>query len=162
MAFSRLYGDFARTVHGIVLAHAGPEQADDLTQEVFMNAFARLPELRDAAAFPSWLCTAARHRALAALRQRRRRPAAKELAEIADDGMAPADAAESAELRQRVLDTIQKLSPAYRETLVLRFVEGLSGPEIAALTGMTHGSVRVNLTRGMAKLRPLLTEAGLS
>mgnify|MGYP003377069177 CR=1 FL=1 len=40
-------------------------------------------------------------------------------------------------------------------------VEGFSGPAIAARTGLTHGSVRVNLTRGMAMLRPLLQESGL-
>jgi DNA-directed RNA polymerase specialized sigma24 family protein len=37
----------------------------------------------------------------------------------------------------------------------------MSGQEIAERTGLTHGSVRVNLTRGMALLRPLLQEAGL-
>ena len=53
------------------------------------------------------------------------------------------------------------LPEAYRETLVLRLCEGLDGPEIAARTGLTHGSVRVNLTRGMALLRPLLAARGL-
>jgi len=60
-----------------------------------------------------------------------------------------------------VLDCVRKLPDAYRETLVLRLVEGFTGPEIAERTGLTHGSVRVNLTRGMALLRPLLQEAGL-
>ena len=49
----------------------------------------------------------------------------------------------------------------FRETLVLRLVEGMTGPEIAERTGLTHGSVRVNLHRGMQLLRPLLQEAGL-
>lgn len=48
---------------------------------------------------------------------------------------------------------------AYRETLLLRLVEGLTGPEIAERTGLTAGSVRVNLHRGMALLRAALTEA---
>jgi RNA polymerase sigma-70 factor (ECF subfamily) len=56
---------------------------------------------------------------------------------------------------------MQALPEAYRETLALRLVGGLSGQEIAERTGLTHGSVRVNLTRGMALLRPLLQEAGL-
>ena len=54
------------------------------------------------------------------------------------------------------------LPEAYREPLVLRLVEGLTGPEIAARTGMTHGSVRVNLCRGMAMLRPLLAMEDLA
>ena len=63
--------------------------------------------------------------------------------------------------RMNILDCITRLPEAYREPLVLRLVEGLTGPEIAARTGLTHGSVRVNLTRGMTLLRPLLAEAGL-
>jgi RNA polymerase sigma-70 factor (ECF subfamily) len=49
------------------------------------------------------------------------------------------------------------LPDAYRETLILRLVEGMTGPEIAARTGLKHGSVRVNLHRGMQQLRAKLS-----
>jgi RNA polymerase sigma-70 factor (ECF subfamily) len=55
-----------------------------------------------------------------------------------------------------VLAEVRRLPEAYRETLVLRFVEGLTGPEIAELTGLTPGSVRVNLHRGVELLRARL------
>jgi RNA polymerase sigma-70 factor (ECF subfamily) len=55
-----------------------------------------------------------------------------------------------------ILDVVRRLPEAYRETLVLRLVEGLSGPEIAARTGLTPASVRVNLHRGMKLLREKL------
>jgi RNA polymerase sigma-70 factor (ECF subfamily) len=55
-----------------------------------------------------------------------------------------------------VLAAIRRLPEAYRETLVLRLVEGLTGPEIAERTGLTPGSVRVNLHRGVAMLREAL------
>jgi RNA polymerase sigma-70 factor (ECF subfamily) len=48
------------------------------------------------------------------------------------------------------------LPETYRETLLLRLVEGMTGPEIAARTGLTSGSVRVNLHRGMQQLREKL------
>lgn len=159
-AFARLHAEFARVVHGIALAHGPGGEADDVTQDVFVIAFERLPELRDAGAFPAWLCAAARNAAIDAGRRRRRRPGA-ELPEIADRAPSPPLAAETADTHERVLDCIQGLPLAYRETLVLRLCEGLSGPEIAARTGLTHGSVRVNLTRGMGLLRPLLQERGL-
>ena len=54
------------------------------------------------------------------------------------------------------LAVIQTLPEAYRETLVLRLVEGMTGPEIAARTGLTPASVRVNLHRGMKQLRERL------
>jgi len=60
-----------------------------------------------------------------------------------------------------ILELIRDLPEAYRETLVLRLVEGMTGPEIAERTGLTTASVRVNLHRGMKQLREKLgyTEA---
>ena len=55
-----------------------------------------------------------------------------------------------------MLAVIQSLPAAYRETLVLRLVEGMTGEEIAEQTGLTSGSVRVNLHRGMKRLREAL------
>jgi RNA polymerase sigma-70 factor (ECF subfamily) len=54
------------------------------------------------------------------------------------------------------LAAIQSLPEAYRETLVLRLVEGMTGDEIARRTGLTPASVRVNLHRGMKRLREVL------
>ena len=59
-----------------------------------------------------------------------------------------------------MLEIIRSLPEAYRETLVLRLVEGMNGPEIAARTGLTPASVRVNLHRGMKLLRRKLEGAG--
>jgi RNA polymerase sigma-70 factor (ECF subfamily) len=159
-AFAELHRAFARVVHGIALAHGPASAAEDVTQDVFMTAYQRLPELRDAAAFGGWLCATARNAATSELR-RRRRAGASVLVEVVDRGAAPDAAAQAADTRARVLACIGELPEAYRETLLLRLCEGLAGPEIAARTGMTHGSVRVNLTRGMALLRPLLQERGL-
>jgi RNA polymerase sigma-70 factor (ECF subfamily) len=61
----------------------------------------------------------------------------------------------NAEARE-ILTAIRALPDAYRETLVLRLVEGMTGPEIAERTGLTHESVRVNLHRGMKLLREKL------
>jgi RNA polymerase sigma-70 factor (ECF subfamily) len=55
-----------------------------------------------------------------------------------------------------LLDLIRNLPGAYRETLILRLVEGMTGPEIAERTGLTSESVRVNLCRGMKMLREQL------
>jgi RNA polymerase sigma-70 factor (ECF subfamily) len=55
-----------------------------------------------------------------------------------------------------VLEQIRSLPEAYRETLLMRLVEGMTGPEIARQTGLKPESVRVNLCRGMKMLRELL------
>jgi len=56
------------------------------------------------------------------------------------------------------LEAIKRLPESYRETLILRLVEGMTGSEIAARTGLTADSVRVNLCRGMKLLRACLGE----
>lgn len=155
-AFAELYRRFVRVVHGILVARSGPEDAEDLAQEVFALVHRGLASVREVSALPGWICTVARNVATDHLRSRKRKPPAALLPDVAaaprSDG--------GRELRERVLARIRELPDAYRETLVLRLVEGLTGPEIAARTGLTPGSVRVNLTRGMALLRPLLAQEG--
>lgn len=151
------YARFAPVVHGIALSHVGPVDADDVTQEVFLRAAERIGSLREPAAFPGWICALARNVALDRLRQRRRRG---EVAVDADLLPARPEPPEDRALRSRVLALLARLPEAYREALVLRLVEGLAGPEIATLTGLTPGSVRVHLHRGFALLRPLLEKEG--
>lgn len=146
-AFGRLYDRFAPMVHGILLARVPPGEADDLTQEVFLLALRRIHTLREAAAFGGWLAAIARNRANDFHRGSRE---TVELPENLEGQDPPQDEAQS------VLAAIRTLPEAYRETLILRLVEGLTGPEIAARTGMTPGSVRVNLHRGMRQLRERL------
>ena len=146
-AFGRLYERFAPMVHGILLARVRPPDADDLTQEVFLSAMQRLNDLRDTRAFGGWIATIARN---AAVDHYRRSPATTELPATLGAPAAPAAEAEEA------LRLIRELPEAYRETLILRLVEGMTGPEIAARTGLGAGSVRVNLHRGMKLLRERL------
>jgi RNA polymerase sigma-70 factor (ECF subfamily) len=148
-AFERLYERYARVVHAIVLARASRNDVDDLVQDVFLVAWRRLADLRDGAAFGGWLAAIARNRAMDAHRR------AAELAELPPDLPAASSASAPAEANA-ALDAIRSLPEAYRETLVLRLVEGLTGPEIAERTGLTPASVRVNLHRGMALLRERL------
>jgi len=157
-AFAELYRRFARVVHGIALSHVGGNDAEDVTQEVFVKVHRRLRELRDPGAFPSWICAAARTSSIDCLRRRARRESGRvAMPDLPCDG-APA---RGTELAERVLAHLRALPEAYRETLSLRLVEGLTGPEIAERTGLTPESVRVNLTRGLAMLRPRLDAEGL-
>jgi RNA polymerase sigma-70 factor (ECF subfamily) len=146
-AFGRLYERHARTVHGILLARAPRAEVDDLLHEVFLQAMQRLGSLRDLAAFSPWLAAIARNRARDHFRRSR------ESVLLADDVAGDAHPEGNA---MAVLAAIRRLPEAYRETLVLRLVEGLTGPEIAARTGLRPGSVRVNLHRGMQMLRESL------
>lgn len=159
-ARAALYEEFAPTVHAIALAHVGRQSADDVTQDVFCTVFASLSRLRDPGAFAGFLCTSARNAARDLLRRDKRALASisdEVRASVRDASVAsPSDAAAASETTERVFAAVRELPDSYRETLLLRLVSGLSGAEIAERTGMTHGSVRVNLTRGMAMLRERL------
>jgi RNA polymerase sigma-70 factor, ECF subfamily len=142
-AFAELYRRFSRAVHGVVLARVNYQDAGDVVQDVFAIALQRLPQLDEPAAFPGWLLTIARNRAVDAIRGKR---PTDELPEIAVPASRRSEVLE-------VLAALRVLPEAYQETLILRLVEGLTGPEIAAQTGLSPGSVRVNLHRGMKLLR---------
>src|SRR5688572_29120213 len=148
-AFTQLYVRYARMIHGVLLARVSIAEVDDLVQEVFFTAWKGLDGLRDPAAFGGWLSTIAKNRATDFHRHR------VESTELPAHLEAPGDAGAPAEARM-VLDVIRALPDAYRETLVLRLVEGMTGPEIADRTGLTPASVRVNLHRGMKLLRERL------
>jgi RNA polymerase sigma-70 factor (ECF subfamily) len=151
-AFGQLYQRYVRMVHGILLARVPSIAAEDLVHDVFLRALPKLTALRDASRFGPWLAAIARNRATDF--HRRSRP---DLSLEEEPG-----AAENLESSQQavgvedgivLLNAVRQLPEAYREPLILRLVEGMTGPEIAARTGLTHGSVRVNLHRGMQLLR---------
>ena len=148
-AFTRLYDRYARFIHGVLLARVGAGEVEDLVQDVFLTAWKNLGTLRDPAAFGGWLSMIARNRAVD-LHRRDVQSVALPL-----DLPAPGSTASHVEA-VGVLDVIRSLPVAYRETLVLRLVEGMTGPEIAERTGLTAASVRVNLHRGMKLLREKL------
>jgi RNA polymerase sigma-70 factor (ECF subfamily) len=150
-AFARLYADHVRMVHAILLGRVPRRDVDDLVQDVFLAAYTRIRELRDPAAFGGWIATIARNRATDYLRR------AREAIELPDElpGGDPTDAGTFA-----VLDIVRKLPEAYRETLLMRLVEGMSGNEIAERSGLTPASVRVNLHRGMKLLREQMEQHG--
>lgn len=148
-AFASLYERYGRMVHGLLLARVGRQDVDDLVQEVFLTAWHRLGALRDPAAFGGWLAAIARNRATDFHRHHRSEEPLPEHLVASDDSAVTLEA-------RAVLATIRTLPVAYRDTLILRLVEGLTGPEIAAQTGLTAASVRVNLHRGMRLLREKL------
>jgi len=151
-AFGQLYERYACMVHGVLLARVPVAEVDDLVQDVFMRALRRLSTLRETASFGAWLTAIARN---VANDYHRRSVPEEPLTDDASDQEIQS-CADQSELAIAMLEAVMSLSETYRETLILRLVEGMTGPEIAARTGMTHGSVRVNLHRGMEQLRAKL------
>ena len=157
-AFGCLYDRYARMVHGILLARVPPREVDDLVQEVFLLALRQLHGLREVSRFGAWLGTITRNRANDYFRKA---IPDEKVTEPVDENHAESRTTNSAADQEAamILGVVHGLPEAYREPLILRLVEGMTGPEIAARTGLTHGSVRVNLYRGMQMLREKLAES---
>lgn len=143
-AWHLLHQRHAPAVHAVLLTRVDRVDADDLVQDAFVRALERLDQLQDDAAFGPWLLTIARNLATSHHRKRRRFvPFPRVLA------FRPPPHAEA----RQALDAIRRLPDAYQEILIMRLVEGLTGPEIAEQTGRPAGSIRVSLHRGMKLLR---------
>ena len=146
-AFGELYKKFAPMVHGIILARVPRDEVPDIVQNVFLIAYKSLHTLRDRNAVGAWLVMVARNQSNEFYRKTK---PTEELPEEISHNDSPHTQA------HEILAAIRALPDAYKETLVLRLVEGMTGPEIAEQTGLTHQSVRVNLHRGMKLLRQKL------
>lgn len=154
-AFGELHHRYVKMVHAIVLAHAPARDAADLTQEVFTRALINITNLRADESAGPWFAGIARNVARDCLRSRK---FTSELPQALEAPPAPRAALDDA---REILDVIHTLPDTYRETLLMRLLEGMNGPEISDRTGMTPGSVRVHLHRGMKLLNDALGRRGL-
>lgn len=140
-----------------------PEDAADVTQEAFLNAYRHAADFRAEAAVRTWLFRIARHAALDKLRASRRRGELGRAGAGGDAGVAdrrvdetsadPAAATETADRRRLVRDAIDALPDDQREVVLLRELEGLDYDAIAAALDIPVGTVRSRLHRGRETLR---------
>lgn len=125
---------------------------DDLAQLVFITAWRSLRQLRSAAAFDGWLKRIMVTTWLEELRRRKFGTLGEAEPELT------ANTADAAAKRLDLDVALGRLSADARLCVVLAYDEGLSHPEIVALTGMPLGTVKSHITRGAAQLRILLAD----
>ncbi len=155
-SFHELHLRYARMVRTILLARVPYDDVDDLAQDALLRAFLAIDRLRDPAKLGGWLATIAHNVARGHLRHRG--TVVEGIPPDVPDRRRGGDRLVLDELHQ----TLRELPGTYRETLTLRLVEQMSPGEIADLTGMQPGSVRVNLHRGMRLLRARLWRQGVA
>jgi RNA polymerase sigma-70 factor (ECF subfamily) len=155
-AFAELVARYQPRLGGYLCRLLGDGAAADALQDVWLAVWRGLPRLRDPVAFPAWAFRVARDRAFRELRRRGvpTVPADESIpAAAADDDFTPEDAAE-------VRAALDRLPVVHRDVLVLRFVEGLSYDEIAAVIGKPVGTVRSRIHNAKQALRKLLEREG--
>jgi len=141
------------------------EDAEDTMQEVLLKSVPQLPKFDSPKALVVWLYKVAKNRCLMSRRKSKFAPAhqlsleelmpdRKELEQLSADGkINPESFAIRSEQASRLRDAVQKLPPQYRIVLVLRDMEGLTDGEVAEITGVRAGSVRVRLHRARLFVR---------
>lgn len=154
-AFESLVRAHMRSVYAVALAVLGDaEDAEDAVQDALVRALERLDQCRDPERFRPWLLQIARNRARN-LRRRRavRRALPLWAAEQLPERRRPEHDAEVAELRDRLLDGLGRLSETQREVVLLHDLEGWRHREIGAALEMPEGTVRYHLSTARRLLR---------
>ncbi len=159
-AFEHLYRHYSRRVYSLCLRILGdPTDAEDVTQEVFLQVYRKLKTFRGDSAFTTWLY---RLTVNAALMHLRKSTVRHEQAEDDEQIKIMTDHA-ARERRNRVLDrlalerAIQALPPGYRTVFILHDVEGYEHEEIARMLGISVGTTKSQLHKARLRLRQILT-----
>src|SRR5215472_62367 len=141
------------------------EDAEDTMQEVLLKSVPQLPKFDSPKALVVWLYKVAKNRCLMNRRKSKFAPTRelsleelmpdrKELEQLSSDGKVnPESLAIHSEEASRLRNAVQKLPPQYRIVLVLRDMEGLTDDEVAEITGVRAGTVRVRLHRARLFVR---------
>lgn len=164
-AFDELYERYATMVYNLALGLASdPEEAADLTQEIFLRLYRHLAKFRGRSSLKTWVFRVALNHCRSRL-ARRRNPFVRPLSgggvldeqpPRPDPARDPEERASAREERERVAAAIARLPRVFREAVVLRDLQGLAYREVADVLGVRIGTVRSRIARGREQLRDLL------
>jgi RNA polymerase sigma-70 factor (ECF subfamily) len=146
--------------------------ADEVVQDAFVKAYVHLPSFRRELPFQVWFTRILINRCLDRLRARKRRerwavsipqprPGQRDFLEgVVGSTVSPEDQVLARERREKLAGALARLPERQRSVIILSHYEGLTSPEVSALTGWNPSTVRVQLFRGLRNLRTLMGEKG--
>lgn len=171
-AFEALVTENEKRIYNLCRRLTGnPEDAAELTQEAFLNAWRGLGRFQGESSFSTWLYRLASNACIDFLRKEKRRQSlsmtvslddeeeARQV-ELPDERYTPERELERIEVRQAVESGLERLTPEHRQVLVMREINGLSYAEIGGVLGLEEGTVKSRIARARNALRKVLTERG--
>ena len=171
-AFEALVTENEKRIYNLCRRLTGnQEDAAELTQEAFLNAWRGLGRFQGESSFSTWLYRLATNACIDFLRKEKRRQSlsmtvslddeeeARQV-ELPDERYAPGGALERAEARRAVAEGLERLTLEHRQVLVMREIHGLSYAEIGQVLGLEEGTVKSRIARARGALRKVLTERG--
>lgn len=162
-AFETVIRSFSRSLFAIAYGILqNREEAEDVVQDTFVKAWKSRWRVRDAAKFPAWLSTIARHRARDLARRRRPEPLAEDFE--ATDMVEFEGSGQMADLDGEVRSALAQLPELHRVAVTLRYFEELDYGTIEKTLGLTNGALRGILGRSLGlmrkRLKPALASTG--
>jgi len=152
-ALEALYHRYKRRVFGVVTRIAGPAEAEEVAQEVFVRIFRGIAKFRGDSQLSTWIYRLSVNAALTYVSRRPRdRGGEERLATLA----APSRPMRDPKLTARIERALHQLPTGYRTVLVLHDIEGLSHEECAAIMGCRVGTSKSQLHKARGKMRELL------
>ena len=158
-AFNVLYERHLASVYSRVRYVVPEEEAEDITQEVFIAAAQSLHSFRGEAQFSTWLRTLTNYKVAEYYRKRNRKREAPQVP--LSETIVHGDGNSASLMEERVVlrKALNQISKSYREVILLRFAEGLQFNEIADLTGQNLEATKSLFRRAMSALRSQLDES---
>ena len=161
-SFARLYEEYFDKIYRYIVIKIGNEtEAEDMTQQVFLNALQSISAFKwQGAPFSAWLYRIAHNQVVDYLRKKTKRPAA-----IEDDPPDTIDNNRSNDPQQitehnlsmeQLLEAARQLTPAQREVISLRFTSDLSTAEVAKIMGKSQGAIKALQHSAIVALRKVL------
>lgn len=160
-AFEALYRRHFRRVYALCMRMtANTHEAEDLTQEVFVNLYAKIGSFRGGSAFTTWLHRVTANQVLMSLRRRRARPEESLEEEPAMRAALKVSSAPGPPVIDRIAleRAVARLPRGYRTVFGLHDVEGYGHAEVARMLGISEGTAKSQLHKARLKLRSLISQ----
>ena len=156
-AMQAIYEHCKSSVYGLMVRMVGTQDADDLTQQAFLQMFRKLGQFNGQSKLETWLFRLSVNEALQYLRKQKRQPTAAFVLEpvTVDD-----DLLIKSEESRLVEAALGRLEPELRAVFLLKEQQGCSYRDIAESLGIPEGTVGSRLNRARRELRQELTKLG--
>jgi len=157
-AFGDLYERHVSAIYRYIAYRVGdPQDARDMAEEVFLKAWGGMPGYRPGKVpFRGWLYRIAHNVVIDHYRSRKEAEPLDDQDDLVDDRPDPEQQVVQQEEVERLAEVITRLLPDYQQVVVLRYIEGLSTDEVAAILNRSNGAVRVLLHRALKQMTSLM------